>query len=306
MVMRVPTRKDFLPILARLLAKVGTIKAGEAIESVANLAGLTAEQREVMSEAKAWEPKYRNIIRWTRQDLNFAGLLDRSMERGIWALNEKGKELVARQSNNDELIRAVYSLQPTRIQDEEAVPSSCSLISLENSAGENVQAPDEAVLATLREYDAYIKESLLQELLSVTSIRFEYIVCDLLVASLRAARWEVTQASRDLGIDGRLWQDHLRLTKTVYQAKKNESNVVGRTAIDAFYAAAIRENASAMVFVTTSTYSFEAKDAAKSFGIRLIDGAELVDLMLEVGVGVRARQKLSLYTIDEAYFNEGD
>lgn len=303
---RVPSQRAFLPFLARLLDENGPMPSSVAIETVADRYGLNDDQRAIMSESKVWEPKYRNVIRWARQDLNFAGLLNRDVGRGVWALNTAGHELVAEHRHDDEtLVRAIYSLQPRGESDSQTEPIAHNVVvDQEPLSQSTVEAPDEAVLDALSVYERYIKEGLRRELLEVSPTRFEYIVADVLAASLRAARQEVTPPSRDGGIDGVLWLDHLALTKAVFQAKQYDENKVPREKVDAFYAAARRENAAAMVYVTTSRYSSEAIDAARAFGVRLIDGTELVDLMLKVGVGVREQRRLSLYTIDDAYFED--
>lgn len=302
---RIPGQRAFLPPLARLLAEHGSLEAAVAIDTVADLYGLDDEQRTIMSGNKVWEPKYRNVIRWARQDLNFAGLLDREVGRGVWALNSAGRALVAEYSSDDDgLVRSIYALQPRGESDSQTEPEIPTVVVEQETLSPSAAAPDEAVLDALLVYDRYIKEALRQELLEVSSTRFEHIVADVLAASLRAARQEVTPPSRDGGIDGVLWLDHLALTKAVFQAKRYDEIKIPREKIDAFYAAARRENAAAMVYVTTSRYSNEAIEAARAFGVRLIDGVELVDLMLKVGVGVREQRRLSLYTIDDAYFED--
>lgn len=69
---RVPGQKAFLPHLVRLLVERGPMKTSDAIDAVADRCGLDPDQRAIMSESKDWEPKYRNVIRWAREDLNFA------------------------------------------------------------------------------------------------------------------------------------------------------------------------------------------------------------------------------------------
>ena len=256
-----------------------------------------------MSENRVWEPKYRNVIRWARQDLNFAGLLDRTQSRSVWALNEAGMRVVSDNDDDTALVQAIYRLQP---RGQDSSESEAERPEPSEEPGGEVQAPDEAVLHALGVYERYIRDELRQELVNVSPTRFEHIAADVLAASLDAAKKVVTRPSRDGGIDGVLWLDHLGLTKAVFQAKRYPSSNVGRTDIDAFYAAARRENAAAMVFVTTGGFSPEAVQAASSFGIRLIDGDALVALMLEVGVGVREQRRLALFGVDSSYFAEDE
>ncbi|WP_437590913.1 restriction endonuclease [Sorangium sp. So ce1000] len=293
-------RRRFVPVLARCLATHGPTPVAIAIEAVADACKLNAAQKLEMSDSNAWEPKYRNVIRWARQDLNFAGLLDRSVGRGIWALNENGRKLLARfKKDDDAFVRAVYELHSE--DGVELAPTSQSLLPVGNTD----TTPDDAVVHAVTLYETYIKNLLREELADVSATRFEHIAADVLARSLRAVDQSVTPPSRDGGIDGTLYLDHLRLHRAVFQAKKYDPSAkVSRTDIDAFYAAARRENASAMVFITTARFSNEALTAARTFGIRTIAGDELVSLMLRVGVGVRERQTFTLHSIDAAYFSE--
>lgn len=62
------------------------------------------------------------------------------------------------------------------------------------------------------------------------------------------------------------------------------------------------------VFVTTSTFSPQARDFVKHLSQRviLIDGQSLADLMIEHEVGVRTSRAIKFKRLDEDFFSEDD
>jgi restriction system protein len=62
------------------------------------------------------------------------------------------------------------------------------------------------------------------------------------------------------------------------------------------------------VFVTTSSFSPQARDFVQHLSQRviLLDGQKLADLMIERGVGVRTRRSVEFKRLDEDFFSEDD
>lgn len=97
--------------------------------------------------------------------------------------------------------------------------------------------------------------------------------------------------------------DKLGLEKVYVQAKRWQ-NTVGRPELQAFYGALVGQKAKRGIFMTTSGFTAQAVDFVKSVeGIVLIDGARLVDLMIEYEVGVSSRV-LKIPKLDSDYFDE--
>lgn len=97
--------------------------------------------------------------------------------------------------------------------------------------------------------------------------------------------------------------DRLGLEKVYVQAKRWQSNV-GRPELQAFYGALAGQKAKKGVFITTSGFTAQALDFAKSVeGIVLIDGVRLAGLMIEYELGVTARAG-KIPKIDGDYFDE--
>jgi restriction system protein len=109
--------------------------------------------------------------------------------------------------------------------------------------------------------------------------------------------------SGDGGIDGVISFDKLGLEKVYVQAKRWQ-NTVGRPELQAFYGALAGQKAKRGVFITTSDFSSQAKDFARSVeGVVLVDGLRLVHLMIDNEVGVTSRL-LRVPKLDSDYFDE--
>lgn len=109
--------------------------------------------------------------------------------------------------------------------------------------------------------------------------------------------------SGDGGIDGVISLDALGLEKVYVQAKRWQSTV-GRPELQAFYGALAGQKARRGVFITTSGFTAQAIDFARSVeGLVLVDGKRLVNLMLDHEVGVSS-QLYKVPRLDSDYFDE--
>ena len=79
-----------------------------------------------------------------------------------------------------------------------------------------------------------------------------------------------------------------------------------RSEIQRFVGSLEGHRASKGVFITTSTFSKEAREYVRTIGkrIRLIDGNELAQLMVDYGVAVSEIHNYSLKRVDSDYFAE--
>lgn len=58
------------------------------------------------------------------------------------------------------------------------------------------------------------------------------------------------------------------------------------------------------MFITTSLFTSDAREAAKQLNIALVDGEMLTNLMIQYKVGVQISQSYELYDIDDDFFKE--
>jgi restriction system protein len=134
------------------------------------------------------------------------------------------------------------------------------------------------------------------------------VVLDVLVAlgyggSKREAAERVGR-SGDGGVDGVIREDMLGLDAIYVQAKKwARERTVGPREIREFIGALQDADATKGVFITTSSFSSEARELARRRRIVLLDGRELASLMFDAGVGVTPIRSYELKGIGEEYFS---
>jgi restriction system protein len=158
-----------------------------------------------------------------------------------------------------------------------------------------------------RQNTALVAE-LAEKLKACSSAFFERLVVDLLVkmgygGSLADAGSAIGR-SGDEGVDGVIKEDKLGLDTIYVQAKR--WGTVGRPQIQQFAGALHGQHSRKGVFLTTSTFSQDARDyvAKIDVNIVLIDGQELARLMIRHGVGVTTVATYELKRIDSDYFTE--
>ena len=135
---------------------------------------------------------------------------------------------------------------------------------------------------------------------------FEVIVLDVLhKLGYGTSRSDLQRVGRsgDGGIDAIIALDRLGLEKVYVQAKWWQ-NSVGRPEVQGFHGALAGQRANKGVFITTSTFTAQALDFARSVErIVLVDGTKLADLMIDNEVGVSMRP-VSVPKLDTDYFEE--
>ncbi|MCG8346658.1 MAG: restriction endonuclease [Chloroflexales bacterium] len=120
------------------------------------------------------------------------------------------------------------------------------------------------------------------------------------------SRKEAGQAvgkSGDGGIDGIIKEDRLGLDVIYIQAKRWD-NVVGRPEVQKFAGALQGQRARKGIFITTSSFTKEAATFATAIDnkIILIDGEELVGLMIDHNIEVTPVAVYEIKRVDTDYF----
>ena len=113
--------------------------------------------------------------------------------------------------------------------------------------------------------------------------------------------------SGDEGIDGIIKEDKLGLDVIYVQAKKWQTdNTVGRPEIQKFVGALAGQGAKKGVFITTSSFSKEARGYTprNETKIVLIDGEELTQMMIDHDLGVTPLRSYTVKRIDNDFFGE--
>lgn len=168
---------------------------------------------------------------------------------------------------------------------------------------------------TIADTHAALRESLAQDVLervkSMPPAFFERLIVQLMLRlGYGGGAEEAGQAlgkSGDGGVDGVISEDKLGLDKIYLQAKRYSTGTVGRPEVQAFVGALSGQGASKGVFLTTSTFSQQAKEYARNphaFKVSLIEGIELARLMIDYDLGVSLVQRYDVKRIDSDFFAE--
>ena len=305
----VPSYDFFIEPVLQVLANCPEgVPAREVHEAAADYLDLSHDARlETVSSGQAI---YKNRSGWAHDRLKRAGLSE-SISRGVWCLTEKGLDWVKthRFPLSEETRRHLaFDFLEVKLTDAEgADAASLNYANTQTDRGESlsVESPDDRLEEAVRTIKETVASELLTILKEVSPQRFELIVLDLLHKlgyGLNRASIQRVGGSHDGGIDGIISLDRLGLEKVYVQAKRWQ-DTVGRPEIQAFYGALAGQKAKRGVFITTSSYSKQAIEFAQSVeGVVLIDGVQLVYLMMDAEVGVSSRS-IKLPAIDSDYFD---
>ena len=105
---------------------------------------------------------------------------------------------------------------------------------------------------------------------------------------------------------GVIKEDKLGLDQIYIQAKRWDDASVGRPEIQKFVGALHGKRARRGIFITTSTFTKDAKDYVEGLETKvvLIDGVQVAELMFEYGVGVSTESTYVVKRIDSDFFED--
>jgi len=307
--MAVPTYDKFIePILRFLASRPGGAAAREAHDAAAAILGVSdAGKQELLPSGT--QPVYKNRAGWAHDRLKRAGLSS-SPRRGYWKLTEPGTTYAAShpapltERDVEQLAIGFMDVRLRPPSDSQSLASPA--LTLPSPPSSAIASPDDRLGEAVAELRRSVAAELLDALAAVSPSFFETIVLDLLHRmGYGASRADLQRVggSGDGGIDGVISLDKLGLEKVYVQAKRWQQTV-GRPEVQAFYGALAGQRANKGVFITTSVYTAQAVDFAKSVErVVLVDGPRLAELMMDHEVGVSTRS-IKVPKIDSDYFDE--
>ena len=308
--MAVPTYDKFIePILRFLANHADGANARDVHEAAASTLGVSETDRQEMVPSGV-QPIYKNRAGWAHDRLKRAGLSS-SPRRGFWQLTEKGREFVSSHPGQlpaQQIVQIASDFLDVRLRAAAVGAAPVALPTMDAAAPVvvAVASPDDRLGQAIGELRSSVAAELLDTLAAVSPSFFETIVLDLLHRmGYGASRADLQRVggSGDGGIDGVISLDKLGLEKVYVQAKRWQGTV-GRPEVQGFYGALAGQRANKGVFITTSAYTAQALDFAKSVErVVLVDGRRLVELMMDHEVGVSART-VKIPKIDSDYFDE--
>lgn len=307
---QMPIWDAFMVPVLRVLQNGETLTTSDLYQVVADQVGLTSEQRREM--LNSGQLRYRNRIGWALSSLALAGGLLRP-RRGFYSITDLGRELLAEHSNGlrEEHLKSIatYTDRPQKVRSAKVVSTSPqSQTDAGIAAAASALDPLEEIDSGVQRLHADVAAQLLDRLRAAKPEFLEQSVLDVLVAmgyggvEQRARR---IGGSGDGGVDGVIDQDPLGLARIYVQAKRYApDNIVGRPQIQGFVGALHGQQASQGIFITTSGFSREAVEYARtvSASVVLVDGIRLASLMITYGVGVQPVQTYTVVAVDEDYF----
>jgi restriction system protein len=303
--MPVPTYDQFIePVLRYLAAHPEGALARDVHEAAAEALALSEADRQEILPSGA-QAVYQNRSGWAHDRLKRAGYSS-TPRRGLWKLTPEGLSFASAHavSLTPETVGAIAaSHKDVRLRTPKGIPGEparpAPLVT-----DSPVASPDDRLEAAIAEMRRSVASELLEVLAQVPPASFETIVLDLLhrmgYGASRADLQRVGKAG-DGGIDGVISLDRLGLEKVYVQAKRWQSPV-GRPEVQGFYGALAGQRAGKGVFITTSTFTPQAVEFARSVeGIVLVDGRRLAELMIDHEVGVTLRP-VKVPKLDGDYF----
>ena len=306
--MAIPIFEDFLyPFLLATNGKDMTVS--EMREYIIDYFHLTGEDCSLRTKSGN-ATQVADRLNWVRQYLRRALMIELP-QRGVYRITQRGKEYLATHKD----LRKQDLMQYPEFASYATGVTTTSSNSTKVESGQDVVnqdlTPTEQLEQAFHSIIDDLAADLLQKTLEQSPYFFEHLVVDLLVkmgyGGSFANSAQVTQYVHDDGIDGIIYEDKLGLDKIYIQAKRYKlDNTVGKPQIQQFSGALDEQKATKGVFITTSSYSKEAKQYVEKLNkkIVLIDGQELARYMIEYNVGVSTKQVYEVKRIDSDYFEE--
>lgn len=305
--MPVPTYDKFIEPILRFLAKHPEGAAARDAHDAAAIALSLSEQDRADLLPSGAQAIYKNRAGWAHDRLKRAGY-STSPRRGFWKLTPQGLAFAAangRSLPSETVAKLAIENVDVRLRKSNGVDDVAPSV-VPDVVNAATASPDDRLEQALAELRHSVAAELLDLLSQVEPKYFETIVLDLLhKMGYGTSRSDLQRVggSGDAGIDGIISLDRLGLEKVYVQAKRWQGSV-GRPEVQGFYGALAGQRANKGVFITTSTFSAQAVDFAKSVErIVLVDGTRLAQLMIEHEVGVTLRPVM-VPKLDSDYFED--
>ena len=256
--------------------------------------------------------RFNNRVYWAAAHLRAAGLFI-SSGHGRFAITDHGRTALA---SGPQALNMKYLAQ---------FPEWVAFKTGKSPDGEApgpkapAPAPDDAAIQTpLEQIQGLYAEMMndwagqvLASLKATSPDRFERIVVEVLFALGYAGTKGQTLhlgGANDEGVDGVVIADHFGFERVYVQAKRYHEQSVDPHAIRDFIGALDIKGATKGVFMTTSTFTKEARGVPTKLAgkqIVMLDGREMAKLMVEHGVGMTdSGDKFVIRSLDESYFED--
>jgi len=284
------------------LAAFGEMKISEAVTRLEQVFRLSEEEKsQLLPSGK--QTRFANRVHWARSYLKQAGLL-RNTRRGHFEITDEGRRVLA---DNPERIDAKYLERYDAFLEFKSRSNT-----LEEELGEqpasDTTTPDETMRAAYEQISNALAADLLGRLRESEPAFFESVIVELLLKmgyGYGSSAGSVLGRSGDDGVDGVINLDPLGVDQVYVQAKRYQAtSPIGSGAIRDFYGALGLKDVTKGIFVTTSSFTPNARATAEKLGARLVlvDGPQLARLMVAHEVGCRVTEVFKVAVVEESYF----
>ena len=247
---------------------------------------------------------FRNRIDWALNNLLQAGLIV-SLLKGYYQITEEGKNVLYQEKDtvmDTAFLRKFEQFKAWKTMFEEDTDSSKPI-----ETEMEKETPEVIIGKAIVMLYQSLKFELLQSIKNKPISFFEYFIIELLrkigYKGIDSSNFEVIGKQEKEGLEGILYQDELCIEKIYVQAKKWEMEVTSKD-VRNFIGALNLKGTNKAVFITTSTFSPEAKAEAKQnplHKIILIDSDQLMQLAIRHNVGIQTKQIVEINGIDENF-----
>ncbi len=307
--MAVPDYQSIMLPLLQFAAKKGNeTSTSEAVEALAKGLGLNEDDLKEMLPSGI-QSTFLNRVGWASTYMKKAGLLE-ATRRGFYQITDRGIDLLKKQPKtiNVKLLKQYPDF--LEFQKLKGTRSGDKVTESKGTSDILTATPSEALEAAYENLRDELADELLSRLKKISPAFFERVVVELLVkmgyGGSRTDAGKAIGRSGDGGIDGIIKEDKLGLDVVYIQAKRWDSNPVGRPDVMQFAGALQAQRANKGIFITTSRFTDDARSYVSQIGskIVLIDGEQLTGLMIEHDVGVSTVSLYPVKKVDSDYFEE--
>ncbi len=305
--MPIPDFQTVMLPLLRFAADGGQRSVSDARDHLAVHFSLSDEEREQRLPSGR-QRTFDNRVAWAVSYLKQAGLLS-SPARARFAITQSGRDVLTAPPERI-TIAFLSDLSPEFREFRTARREGQAKDSADNDVSGDTDTPEELLEKADKTLRRALEGELLQRVKHASPAFFEQIVLRLLVAmgyggSLSDAAEHLGRSGDD-GVDGVINEDKLGLDVVHVQAKRWADSPVRRPDVQSFAGSLEGQRSRKGVFITTSHFTSDARQYVGRIEKRivLIDGAELVRLMIEHGVGVEEVHSYHVLRLDETFFDE--
>jgi restriction system protein len=247
--------------------------------------------------------KYRNDLAWAVVWLQKAGLVQKGAGN-VYALSPEGRHVVAQRPPQFGLAE-LHGYEGFANATKKRAPSGPARSAVLTDVTETL-APEDAVRSAMAQINERLTTDLLDAVRALSAPGFERLIVDVVGTVLASGGIQYARKhlgkTGDGGVDGVIDEDPLGIGRIYVQAKRYKGgSAVGPGEVQQFSGALATHGASKGVFVTSATFTSGARAVqealSKTQQIRLVDGPELVEIMVRYGVGIRS---VETFTIAEA------